>query len=93
MQQAVDEVDLVLDEKPARRKTRLSACARRAGIGRSMTDSYLTITPLGGLGEIGLNCQIWDTPEGSVLVDCGIMFPDEQQLGVDTVIPLSLIHI
>jgi len=52
-----------------------------------MTDSYLTITPLGGLGEIGLNCQIWDTPEGSVLVDCGIMFPDEQQLGVDTVIP------
>lgn len=52
-----------------------------------MTDSYLTITPLGGLGEIGLNCQMWDTPAGIVLVDCGIMFPDEQQLGVDAVIP------
>ncbi len=52
-----------------------------------MTDSYLTITPLGGFGEIGLNCQMWDTPAGIVLVDCGIMFPDDQQLGVDAVIP------
>ena len=52
-----------------------------------MSDSYLTITPLGGLGEIGLNCQMWDTPQGMILVDCGIMFPDEQQLGVDAVIP------
>ncbi|MFR7887303.1 MAG: ribonuclease J [Bilophila wadsworthia] len=47
----------------------------------------MTITPLGGLGEIGMNCQMWNTPEGCVLVDCGIMFPDDQQLGVDVVIP------
>ena len=52
-----------------------------------MTNSFLTITPLGGAGEIGMNCQIWDTPEGAVLIDCGIMFPDDQQLGVDVVIP------
>ena len=52
-----------------------------------MTDTFLTITPLGGLGEIGMNCQMWNTPEGCVLVDCGIMFPDDQQLGVDVVIP------
>ena len=51
-----------------------------------MTDTFLTITPLGGLGEIGMNCQMWNTPEGCVLVDCGIMFPDDQQLGVDVVI-------
>ena len=52
-----------------------------------MTDTFLTITPLGGLGEIGMNCQMWNTSEGCVLVDCGIMFPDDQQLGVDVVIP------
>lgn len=52
-----------------------------------MTDQQLTITPLGGLREIGLNCQIWETAQGAALVDCGLMFPDEQQLGVDMVIP------
>lgn len=47
----------------------------------------LTITPLGGLGEIGLNCQVWATQESVVLVDCGLMFPDDYHLGVDVVIP------
>lgn len=45
-----------------------------------MTDTFLTITPLGGLGEIGMNCQMWNTSEGCVLVDCGIMFPDDSNL-------------
>ena len=49
--------------------------------------AQMTITPLGGLGEIGLNCQLWDTPEGAVLIDCGLMFPDELQMGVDLIIP------
>ncbi len=48
---------------------------------------YLTITPLGGLGEIGMNCQLWKNPSGTLLVDCGIMFPDEFQLGIDVIIP------
>lgn len=52
-----------------------------------MSDHFFKITPLGGLGEIGLNCQLWETKENSVLVDCGLMFPDEQQLGIDMVIP------
>ena len=48
---------------------------------------FLTITPLGGLGEIGLNCQLWESPAGVVMVDCGLMFPDDFHLGVDVVIP------
>ena len=48
---------------------------------------FLTITPLGGLGEIGLNCQLWETPRGVVMIDCGLMFPDDSHLGVDVVIP------
>lgn len=56
---------------------------------KTMPDSspYLTITPLGGLGEIGLNCQLWSTEETSVILDCGLMFPDDHHLGVDVVIP------
>ena len=52
-----------------------------------MTNPFLTIYPLGGFGEIGMNCQMWDTLEGTVLIDYGIMFPDDQQFGVDAVIP------
>ena len=52
-----------------------------------MNEPYLTITPLGGLGEIGLNCQLWETASGVVMIDCGLMFPDDNHLGVDVVIP------
>ena len=52
-----------------------------------MSEPYLTITPLGGLGEIGMNCQKWQTNQGVVLIDCGLMFPDDALLGVDVVIP------
>ena len=52
-----------------------------------MTEPYLRITPLGGLGEIGLNCQKWETEEGLILMDCGLMFPDDNHLGIDVVIP------
>ncbi|MCR5564109.1 MAG: ribonuclease J [Desulfovibrio sp.] len=50
-------------------------------------ETFLTITPLGGLGEIGLNCQLWATGDSMVMVDCGLMFPDDDHLGVDVVIP------
>ena len=53
-----------------------------------MSEPYLTITPLGGHGEIGMNCQKWQTDQGVVLVDCGLMFPDDALLGVDFVIPM-----
>lgn len=52
-----------------------------------MIEPFLRITPLGGLGEIGLNCQVWETSKGSILMDCGLMFPDDNQRGVDVVIP------
>jgi ribonuclease J len=49
--------------------------------------SGLRVVPLGGLGEIGLNLLVLETDEGAVAVDCGVMFPDEQMLGIDVVIP------
>ncbi len=50
-------------------------------------DAWLTITPLGGFGEIGMNCMVWSTPGSRVVVDCGLMFPSDDHLGVDVVIP------
>ncbi|MDR3640798.1 MAG: ribonuclease J [Humidesulfovibrio sp.] len=47
----------------------------------------LTIHPLGGLGEIGLNCMALRTHDSTVLVDCGLMFPEDYLFGVDVVIP------
>lgn len=47
----------------------------------------LTIHPLGGLGEIGLNCMAFKTAADTVLVDCGLMFPEDYLFGVDVVIP------
>lgn len=51
------------------------------------TSPFVTITPLGGMGEIGMNCQLWESPAGIVMVDCGLMFPDDSHLGVDVIIP------
>ncbi len=48
---------------------------------------FLTLTPLGGYGEIGMNCTMWSTATTTVLVDCGLMFPDDYHLGIDVVIP------
>lgn len=50
-------------------------------------DAWLTVTPLGGFGQIGMNCMVWTTPQARVVVDCGLMFPSDYHLGVDVVIP------
>ncbi|MBT8763053.1 ribonuclease J [Desulfohalobiaceae bacterium Ax17] len=50
-------------------------------------DKFVTLTPLGGLGEIGLNCMVLETKDSMVVIDCGIMFPEDFLFGVDVVIP------
>jgi ribonuclease J len=42
---------------------------------------------LGGLGEIGRNCAVLEIEGRLALIDCGLMFPDEDMLGVDLVLP------
>lgn len=45
------------------------------------------VTFLGGLGEIGRNCAALEIDGRIALVDCGIMFPEDDMLGVDLVLP------
>jgi ribonuclease J len=47
----------------------------------------LRVIPLGGLGEIGLNLMVLEHGDTAIAIDCGVMFPDEQMLGVDVAIP------
>jgi len=49
--------------------------------------SGLKITPLGGLGEIGLNMMLFEYGNDIIIVDCGLMFPEPYMLGIDLVIP------
>ncbi|HYQ81565.1 MAG TPA: ribonuclease J, partial [Anaeromyxobacteraceae bacterium] len=44
------------------------------------------IAALGGLGEVGMNCLVLECEERLLVVDCGVMFPDEP-VGVDVVVP------
>ena len=45
------------------------------------------ITFLGGLGEIGRNCAAFEQDGRILLLDCGLMFPDAEMLGIDLVLP------
>jgi ribonuclease J len=47
----------------------------------------LTIVPLGGLGEIGRNMLAIEYEDDIVVVDAGLMFPEQEMLGIDLVIP------
>jgi ribonuclease J len=51
------------------------------------TDNWVDLTFLGGLGEIGLNFMTIETADYLVVVDAGLMFPEDHMLGIDIVIP------
>jgi ribonuclease J len=47
----------------------------------------LRITPLGGLGEVGRNMTVFEYEGKLLVVDCGVLFPEEHQPGVDLILP------
>ncbi|MBO5752441.1 MAG: ribonuclease J [Proteobacteria bacterium] len=52
-----------------------------------MTDSYIRIVSIGGTGMFGMNCLLLESPSVRLLVDSGVMFPADDDLGVDLITP------
>ena len=52
-----------------------------------MPQDCLQIIPLGGIGQIGKNMMVFEYDDQLLIVDCGLMFPESDMLGIDIVIP------
>jgi ribonuclease J len=52
-----------------------------------LTTEKVRLIPLGGLGEVGKNMMVVEYDDDIIVVDAGVMFPDDEMFGVDLVIP------
>jgi ribonuclease J len=52
-----------------------------------LSEDFLRIIPLGGIGQIGKNMTVFEYAGQLLIVDCGLMFPESDMLGIDIVIP------
>lgn len=57
------------------------------GEGSSLSHDLLRIIPLGGVGQIGKNMMVLEYDQQLLIIDCGLMFPESDMLGIDIVIP------
>ena len=52
-----------------------------------LVDGGLRIVALGGISEIGRNMTVYETRGKLLIVDCGVLFPEENQPGIDLILP------
>ncbi|KAG8070937.1 hypothetical protein GUJ93_ZPchr0006g46219 [Zizania palustris] len=76
------------------RKTEGATKSLEDSVKRKMEQFYegldgppLRVLPIGGLGEIGMNCMLVGNYDRYILIDAGIMFPDYDEFGVQKIIP------
>jgi ribonuclease J len=73
-----------MTEKKSGNKNTGQAVKKNAG-GQAV--KKLRIIPLGGLEEIGRNMTVFEYGNDIIVVDCGLMFPEEKMMGIDYIIP------
>ena len=75
----------------SRRKTKIARSAHSSSacsnLGGRVSTGKLRVIPLGGLGEIGRNMMVVEYDDNLIVVDAGLMFPENDMLGIDIVIP------
>lgn len=54
---------------------------------KKLKNGTLRVVPLGGLGEVGRNMTVYEINGKLLVVDCGVLFPEESQPGVDLILP------
>ena len=57
------------------------------GTPSTLVKGGLRIVALGGLGEIGRNMTVFETKGKLLIVDCGVLFPEDTQPGIDLILP------
>ncbi|XP_074317187.1 ribonuclease J isoform X2 [Silene latifolia] len=81
---------------PRRRSGRLEGASKSMedSVKRKLEQFYegstgppLRVLPIGGLGEIGMNCMLVGNYDRYILIDAGIMFPDFDEFGVQKIVP------
>jgi ribonuclease J len=60
---------------------------RKKGKNKMASNNKLRLIPMGGLGEIGKNMMLYEYGDNILIVDAGIMFPENDMLGIDYIIP------
>ena len=61
---------------------------KELGLPGPLPDGVLRVVPLGGLGEIGRNMTVLEFGGRLLIIDCGVLFPEDHQPGVD-LIPMT----
>lgn len=74
-------------KKKSTAKPKATGNKSSAGTKQKPKGKMLKVISLGGIGEIGKNMTVYQCDGDSLIVDCGLSFPDDELFGVDIVIP------